>query len=121
MGLHARERERTPARVSSGGAHRGSPGWSWLDAVVGISGRDEGDAVCFRTRAHRGCRDTGGDGLVGNLRSKVPAMSLAMDRSGQGREVRGECRFRGEVNKQRREGEEVLCSDNNFTLLLGLR
>jgi hypothetical protein len=44
-----------------------------------------------------------------------------MDRSGQGREVRGECRFRGEVNKQRREGEEVLCSDNNFTLLLGLR
>jgi hypothetical protein len=44
-----------------------------------------------------------------------------MDRSGQGREVRGECRFRGEVNEQRREGEEVLCSDGNFTLLFRLR
>jgi hypothetical protein len=88
--------------------------------VVGIGGGDEGDVVCFRTRARRGCRDAGGDGLVGNLRSKVPAMSSAMDQSGQGREVRGECRFRGEVNEQRREGEEVMCSDGNFTLLLRL-
>jgi hypothetical protein len=59
-----RERERALARVSSGRAHRGSAGRSWLDAGVGIGGGDEGDAVSSRTRARRGSQGgLGDDGL----------------------------------------------------------
>jgi hypothetical protein len=62
-GLHARERERASARVSSGGAHRGSAGQSRLNAGVGISGGDEGDAVSSRTRARRGSQGGLGDDM----------------------------------------------------------
>jgi hypothetical protein len=117
-GLHARERERTPARVSSGRAHRGSPGRSRLDAGVGIGGGDEGDAVCFRTHARKGCHGAGDDDLVGNLRSKAPAMSSALGRSSQRRGDRSECRFRGDVNKQRRERERCYAATASSPIFL---
>jgi hypothetical protein len=39
------EGERAPARVSSGGAHRGLAGWSRCDVGLGISGGDGCDMV----------------------------------------------------------------------------
>jgi hypothetical protein len=89
---------------------------------------DRSAAVSFRKKsdvrwlACRGCHGMGDDDLIGNLRGKAPAMSLALGRSGQRRGDRSECRSRGGVDEQRREREgEVLCSDDNFTLLLRLQ
>jgi hypothetical protein len=47
------------------GAHRGSAGRSWRDAVVGIGGGDGGDAVSSRTCARKGVADGLGHGGLG--------------------------------------------------------
>jgi hypothetical protein len=58
-----------------------------------------------RWLAYRGGHGAGDDDLVENLRSKAPAMSSALGRSGQRRGGMSECRFRGGVDEQRREWE----------------
>jgi hypothetical protein len=65
VGLHAHARERAPARVSNGGAHRGLAGRSQRDAGVGIGGGDGGNTVSSRTRARKGLAEGLGRGGLG--------------------------------------------------------